>query len=244
MQKKITKKPTSNGILVLIRHGESLFNKLNLFTGWIDVPLTKNGIKEAQQVASHCQSFNYDAAFSSDLERAHETLLIILSCQKKIGIFQHQSNKWYTFPKNTLSQFNKKILPIYPSKAFNERAYGILQGMNKKEAAKKYSKPQIFKWRRGYNNRPPQGESLEDVYKRAVPHFEKMIMPRLKCGEANLIVSHGNTLRAIIKYIENIDDNKIPFVNLPFASPLVYEYNKIAGFKRIEGTYDFKRVAH
>ena len=241
MSRKIIPKLTNSGLLVLIRHGESRFNELNLFTGCVDVPLTEKGVKEADQVASHCQQFNYDAAFTSHLERAHETLLLILSRQQKIGIFQHNNDGRYEMTKKTPALFRKQILPINSSKALNERAYGALQGMNKDKATELYGASQILKWRRGFSSKPPQGESLKDVYKRSVRYFNKMIIPRLKRRETNLIVSHGNTLRAIIKYIENIEDVKIPLINLPFASPLVYEY-KNNRFSRIEGTYNFERV--
>lgn len=241
MSGKIIPKLTNNGILVLVRHGETLFNKLNLFTGWIDVPLTEEGIKEGHRVASHCQQFNYDAAFTSHLERARETLLIILSRQQKMGMFQHNNKRWYDMIKVIPTILNKQILPIYSSEALNERAYGALQGMNKDKATKIYGASQIFKWRRGFSSKPPQGESLKDVYRRSVRYFNKMIIPRLKRGETNLIVSHGNTLRAIIKYMEDIEDVKISLIDLPFASPLVYEY-KNNRFSRIEGTYNFERV--
>lgn len=229
-------------MLVLVRHGESLFNKLNLFTGWVDVPLTKKGIQEARQVATHCQQFNYDSVFTSHLERAHETLLIILSYQQKIGVFQHSDEHLYNILKSMPAAIHKeRILPIYTNRALNERLYGDLQGMNKKQAGEIYGASQVFKWRRGFKDRPPQGESLKDTYKRAVPYFKKMIVPRLKKGESILVVSHGNTLRTIIKHIENITDDKIPFIHLPLATPIVYAYNKSNHFKRIEGTYNFER---
>lgn len=233
----------SKGILVLVRHGESRFNELNLFTGWIDVSLTEGGIKEAHQVASHCEQFDYDAAFTSHLERAHETLLIILPYQKKIGVFQHQSDEKYNIIKKISAKFREKILPIFSSRALNERMYGTLQGMNKDAASKIYGHSQVYQWRRGFKMKPPKGESLEDVYKRVIPYFEKMIMPRLKRGETNLIVGHGNTLRAIIKFLENIEDDKISLVNLPLGRPLVYEY-KNGDFKRTEGIYNFQRLLH
>lgn len=242
MSHQVEEKSNNCGRLVLVRHGESLFNKLNLFTGWLDVPLTEQGIKEGQGVAVHCQQFNYDAAFTSHLERAHETLLIILARQKRMGIFKHESADWYDMLKKAPEgPDSEEILPIYSSQALNERAYGSLQGTNKDEAVGIYGLAQVLKWRRSFKAKPPEGESLEDVYKRATGYFNEMILPRLKNGETNLIVSHGNTLRAIIKDIESIDDDKIPLIDLPFAVPLVYEY-KDGRFNRIEGEYNFRRV--
>jgi len=225
---------------VLVRHGESQFNKLNLFTGWIDVPLSEKGIAEAERVATYSKKYDYAAAFTSHLERAHETLLIIAARQKKMSAFRHESDTRYAPPQKVADISHGKLLPVFPTRALNERAYGILQGTNKEKAAKHYGAEQILKWRRGFADRPPQGESLKDVYKRAVPYFRKHILSRLKKGETVLVVSHGNTLRALIKHLENIDDSKIPLVHLPFARPLVYEY-KNGVFQRKNGGYNFAR---
>ena len=223
----------------MIRHGESRFNELNLFTGWLDVPLTEHGISEAQQAALHCKHYDYDAVFTSHLERAHETALVILSLQKKIGILKHKEHKWYSYTDG-LAMHADKIIPIYADRTLNERAYGVLQGMNKRKAVEKFGETQVFKWRREFTYRPPQGESLRDVYLRVIPYFKKTILPRIRRGETILIVGHGNTLRTVIKFLENIDDHNISFVNLPFGRPLVYEFDRNA-FKRIEGAYDFER---
>lgn len=230
----------NKGLLVLVRHGESRFNKLNLFTGWIDVALTESGIKEAHHVASHCKHFDYDAVFTSHLERAHETLLIILSYQRKIGIFQHYSDAKYNIVKNRAISLKKEIIPIFSNRALNERSYGSLQGINKEDAIKKFGALKILEWRRGFTKRPPNGESLRDVYERAIPYFCTKILSRLRRGETILIVGHGNTLRVIIKYLEDIPDDKIPFVDLSFGKPLVYEY-KNSKFQRVSGKYNFER---
>lgn len=228
------------GTLVLIRHGESRLNKLNVFTGWIDVALSELGIKEAQDVATHCQHYNYDAAFTSHLERAHETLLIILSKQEKIGVFQHESHPKYDVGDHAPQSFHKKVLPIYSSRALNERYYGDLQGLNKNMAAKKYGKEKVFEWRRGFKARPPKGESLKDVYQRVIPYFEERILPYLKDGKSILVAGHGNTLRAVIKFIEEIDDKKIALVDLPFGHPIVYEFSK-SKFVRTGGQFNLAR---
>lgn len=228
------------GTLVLVRHGESRFNILNLFTGWIDVPLSVAGIKEAQCAAQHCKQFNYDVAFTSHLERAHETLLVILSEQKNIGVFQHERDARYVISGDSSAEFKEKLLPIVTSKNLNERAYGVLQGMNKQSANKKYGMEKVRAWRRGFSDRPPMGESLKDVFKRVVVYFEKNIHPRMIRGETVLIVGHGNTLRAIIKFLENIDDTKISLVDLPFAHPLVYTFDNNQ-FNRTDGSFTLRR---
>lgn len=228
------------GTLVFVRHGESRFNELNVFTGWLDIPLSVKGIQEAHQVAEHCKQFSYDAVFTSHLERAHETLLITLARQKKIGLFDHQSAQRYDVSVGARPFLADKIIPVYTSRALNERAYGDLQGMNKTTAAKKYGTARLLKWRRGFFERPPHGESLQDVYKRVIPYVKKMIISRLKRNETLLLVGHGNTLRAVIKHIDSISDADIPFVELPFGRPLIYQYSR-GRFDRVEGEYDFTR---
>lgn len=231
---------SKQGTLVLVRHGESRFNTLNLFTGWIDVPLSVVGIAEATRAAKHCQQFDYDAAFTSHLERAHETLLVILSKQKKVGLFQHESDVRYTISSGASTELAKKTLPIFTSRKLNERAYGVLQGVNKQSAIRTYGKKKVLAWRRGFGERPPNGESLKDVFRRVVGYFKKNIHPRIVKGETVLVVGHGNTLRAIIKYLEKIDDKNISFVDLPFAHPLVYTCVDDR-FSRVGGSYTLRR---
>ncbi len=232
-----------HGTLILVRHGESRLNELNLYTGWLDIPLSKKGFDEAYKVADHCQQFNYDAAFTSQLERAHGTLLVISACQKKIGIFQNKDGYQYTHLENAPLDFTQKTFPIFTSEKLNERFYGDLQGLDKEVSVQLFGKEDVFKWRRGFSNKPPNGESLQDVYNRVVPYFEEHIHPRIKQGETVLVVAHGNTLRAVIKFLEHISDDQIPFVNLPTGHPLVYSCIKDQ-FTRIEGEYDFDRPSH
>ncbi len=230
----------TKGTLVIVRHGQSRFNELNIFTGWLDVPLSEKGISEAHKVTEHCKNFDYDVIFTSKLKRAHETLSVILSKQNKIGLFLHGGDKNYSIPDNLDPELSEKILIVYSDEALNERAYGALQGMNKEKASQIYGELQVFKWRRGFTDKPPQGESLKDVYERAVPYIERVVIPRLKHGETILIVGHGNTLRAVIKYLENIEDNEISFIELPLGHPLVYEY-KSGKIIRTEGEYVFNK---
>lgn len=212
-------------LLILVRHGESVWNKKNIFTGWVDVPLSEKGIKEAITTGKKLSKINIDVAFTSKLERAQETLLLILAFQKKTGIFLHKGkkrNQWSLHPK----QFDFNEIPIYSDEAINERYYGKLQGMNKDEARKKYGEEQVFLWRRSYGVCPPQGECLKDVVKRSIPYFEKEIIPHLKKGKNVIVSAHGNSLRGIIKYIENISDEKITLLELPTGKPIFYEYSK------------------
>jgi 2,3-bisphosphoglycerate-dependent phosphoglycerate mutase len=211
--------------LVLVRHGESIWNTKNVFTGWTDVPLTEKGFKEAQKAAKELKDLSLDVAFTSKLERAQGTLLVILAEQKKTGIFLHENEKkakWFMHP---LKFMEESEIPIYSSSDLNERYYGALQGKNKDEMRKKYGEEQVFAWRRSYDVRPPKGESLKDVYKRVVPYFEKNILPQIKRQKNVLVSAHGNSLRAMIKYLDNISDEDIPHLELPFGKPIVYKYS-------------------
>ena len=228
------------GTLVLVRHGESRFNSLNLFTGNIDVSLSPQGLKEAGRVARQCKQFNYDVVFTSHLERAQETLLVILASQKKIGIFHHEIDQHQNTFENVPLAIKRTILPVYTATDLNERSYGMLQGMNKTTATKKYGASRVFEWRRSFEKRPPNGESLEDVYERVMPYFKRQIYPCLRKNQTVLVVAHGNTLRALIKYLENINKEDISSLDLPFAKPLIYTHTNDA-FIRTDGIYSLHR---
>lgn len=221
--------------LILVRHGESRWNLANRFTGWIDVPLSENGIKEAERVARHCRKFRYDAAFTSSLSRAQETCFIILSGQDRTAVLRHAEDPRYsTFQK--LRGGKEVDIPVVESAALNERYYGSLQGQHKGTAARRYGKRQVFEWRRGYDARPPDGETLRETHARVGAYLRKEVLPLVTGGRTILVVAHGNSLRATIKQLEGIDDEDIAFVDLPEAKPLVYERRK-GGFVRVEGEY-------
>lgn len=228
------------GILVLVRHGESRWNLCNRFTGWIDVPLSEKGIKEAERCAAHCKRYEYSAAFTSKLTRAQETLLIILSQQGKTGVFQHDDDPRYSRRISGSNRCGGGDIPIFSSAALNERYYGALQGMEKTAAERKFGKEKVRAWRRGYTDRPPNGESLEEAHARMHPYLVKKILPRVRRGENILVTAHGNTLRAAIKHLEKISDQEISYIDLPATRPLVYEYRN-GGFVRIAGEYQMDR---
>tara|TARA_Y100000034_G_C6851343_1_gene386272 strand:- start:365 stop:1075 length:711 start_codon:yes stop_codon:yes gene_type:complete len=208
------------GYLILIRHGESRWNLTNKFTGWVDVPLSERGIREAIKAAKSLEGIKLDIAFTSTLERAQATLSMILTKQDYTGIYLHKEKKRRLWSKH---KFEKKELPVYVHDALNERYYGKLQGMNKDFARKKFGKDVVFKWRRSYKTRPPGGESLRDTYRRTIPYFKKKILPELYQKKNVLIVAHGNSLRAIVKYLDNISDEQIPHLNLPTGQVIVYK---------------------
>ena len=187
--------------LVLIRHGESQWNLENRFTGWIDIPLTDKGREEARRGAEKIKGIRFDKAYTSVLERAIETLAIIL---KVIG---------------------QEKIPIEKDQALNERHYGNLQGLNKEETAKKYGAKQVHIWRRSYDAAPPGGESLKDTAARTLPYFKKKIVPELKAGKNILVSAHGNSLRSIVMHLDTLTKDEVLALNLATGVPIVYKFD-------------------
>lgn len=187
--------------LILLRHGQSLYNLENRFTGWRNVELTETGCHEAEGAAKLLSSEKIDIAFTSMLKRAQQTLQIVLD---KCGL---------------------RDIPIIKNAALNERSYGELEGLNKAETAIKYGVEQVHIWRRSFDIPPPGGESLKDTYERVVPYFKKAILPELAKGKNVLIVAHGNSLRSLIMFIENLTPEQIVARELATAVPVTYELN-------------------
>ena len=210
--------------LILIRHGESRWNLANKFTGQVDVPLSEHGIIEAEATAVQLKNTPIDLAFTSRLTRAQETLLIILSEQQKTGIFLHNHGKMKKWSHHKKDLDDDEIL-IYHSEDLNERYYGDLQGMNKDRAREDFGEKQVQLWRRGYSDKPPHAESLKDVFKRSTKYYKKKILPELQAGKNVIVAAHGNSLRSLIKYIENISDEDIPNLELQTGKAIIYEYD-------------------
>ncbi|MFA5129600.1 MAG: histidine phosphatase family protein [Patescibacteria group bacterium] len=227
------------GTLVLVRHGESRWNSCNRFTGWVDVPLSEEGIQEAEKCAHECTKFSFNAVYTSSLERAQETALIILAHQNRNGIFQHEEDPRYKRWILESNQCGGDDIPIYETTMLNERYYGKLQGMEKDAARKHFGTDLVEGWRRGYSNRPPGGETLEEVHARVLPYFFEHILPRIRKKETILVASHENSLRAIIKELEGITDEDITHVNLPTAMPIIYTSGEGDCFTRVAGEYTF-----
>jgi len=188
-------------ILILLRHGQSVWNLENRFTGEVDVDLSPQGELEAKNSGMRIKPIPVDIAFTSVLKRAIHTLDIVL----KEGEFK---------------------IPIFYSAALNERNYGDLQGLNKAETEKKYGAEQVLLWRRSYEVKPPNGESLEDTYHRVVPYYKKEIETSLRQGKNILISAHGNSLRALMMYLENISPIEIAEINLATGIPRKYDFDK------------------
>jgi 2,3-bisphosphoglycerate-dependent phosphoglycerate mutase len=187
--------------LVLIRHGQSLWNLENRFTGWVDVPLTEKGREEARRAGSLLQGMTFDVAYTSSLVRAQETLALAL---EKLGA----------------------KVPVIRDQALNERHYGDLQGLNKADTAARYGEAQVKLWRRSYDVPPPNGESLEMTAKRTLPFFDRAILGDLKQGKNVLVVAHGNSNRSIVMSLDKLTGEQVVAVELGTGVPVVYEIDK------------------
>lgn len=214
--------------LFLLRHLKSQWNKDNRFAGWVDNPLSKEGVLGAKEIADKLRGENINIFYTSPLIRNTETVLRVFDhIPEKYPLFLHldggKMQKWGNF-----TDISENDVPVYVSENLNERYYGKLQGLNKDEVIKKYGEKEIRLERRGFNERPPGGESLKDVYKRAVPFFKKYAMKDLSGGKNVLLVASHNSLRAIVKYVEKISDKDIEGLELPFGSLKSYEFKNNA----------------
>ena len=224
--------------LVLLRHGESVWNKENLFTGWTDVGLSEKGTQEAVESGRtlHKEGYVFDVAFTSVLKRAIKTLWL------------------------ALEEMDLMWIPVYNSWRLNERHYGALQGLNKAQTAQKYGEPQVHIWRRSYDIQPPKltpddprypgkdpryanlrkedvplTECLKDTVARTLPYWHDTIAPAVRAGQRVIVAAHGNSLRGLVKYFDNISDQEIVELNIPTGIPLVYELDE--GLKPLRHYY-------
>ncbi|MBC86938.1 MAG: 2,3-diphosphoglycerate-dependent phosphoglycerate mutase [Bdellovibrionaceae bacterium] len=214
--------------LVLLRHGESEWNKKNLFTGWVDVGLSEQGLKEAQSAGELLKQsgFQFDLAFTSVLKRAIKTLWI------------------------SLEELDQMWIPVRRSWRLNERHYGALQGLNKADTTEKYGEDQVFTWRRSYDTPPPAlepdhemhpskdrrydgadgelpaSEALKNCRERVLPYWDSEIAPAIKAGKQIIVAAHGNSLRALVMFLDNIPEDEISQLNIPTGVPLVYELDE------------------
>jgi 2,3-bisphosphoglycerate-dependent phosphoglycerate mutase len=231
--------------VVLLRHGESTWNKENLFTGWTDVDLSEKGVEEAKEGGRVLreQGYVFDIAFTSVLKRAIRTLWIVMD------------------------EMDLMWIPVIRDWRLNERHYGALQGLNKSEMAEKFGEEQVKVWRRSYDTRPPAleetdprnpsndpryaelskeqiplTECLKDTVARFLPCWHEVIAPTVRSGKRVIIAAHGNSLRALVKYLDNIPDDVIPGLNIPTGMPLVYELDETLKPIRNEYLGDAEKV--
>ncbi|RLM80924.1 hypothetical protein C2845_PM12G27270 [Panicum miliaceum] len=208
-----TPKKSSESALILIRHGESLWNEKNLFTGCVDVPLTPKGVEEAIEAGKRICNIPVDVIYTSSLIRAQMTAMLAMMQhrRKKVPIIVHneseQAHKWSQIYSE---ETKKQSIPVITAWQLNERMYGELQGLNKQETADRFGKEQVHEWRRSYDIPPPNGESLEMCAERAVAYFKDQIIPQLVAGKHVMIAAHGNSLRSIIMHLDKLTSQEAP----------------------------------
>jgi len=192
--------PAMKNVLVLVRHGESEWNRRNMFTGWEDVDLTEEGVAEAHRAGAmlKAEGAHLDIAFTSLLKRAQNTLTIILG------------------------ELDQDKVPIVYDAALNERHYGDLVGLNKDEARKRWGDEQVHLWQRSYDIAPPGGESLKDTAARVLPFYTKRIVPELNAGKSVILVGHGNSLRALVMQLDRLSPSQVIELSIGTGMPLIY----------------------
>lgn len=213
--------------LILMRHGQSRWNELNLFTGWVDVPLSEKGMEEAIQGGKKIQDIPIDVIFCSSLIRAQQTAMLVMLQHRsgKVPVIQHigqdKLEEWATIYSE---KARKETIPVFCAWQINERMYGELQGLNKAETMEKFGKDQVQIWRRSYDVAPPGGESLEMTAQRSIPYFKDEIMPALKNGLNVFVSAHGNSLRSIVMFIDNLSKEEVVKLELATGEPIIYDY--------------------
>lgn len=212
--------------LILIRHGQSVWNKKNVFTGWVDVSLSREGVDEALKAGEQIAGIEFDVLFTSVQIRAIETAMIAMSANQstKTPVVIHTEGKmadWTTIYNDAMSQ---NVIPVYRDWHLNERYYGELQGKNKAETAAVYGEEQVHIWRRSYDVAPPAGECLKDTAERTIPFFTESILPQLQAGKNVLVSAHGNSLRSIVMHIDGLSEEEVLKLEIPTGVPLYFEY--------------------
>ncbi|RJU94342.1 MAG: 2,3-bisphosphoglycerate-dependent phosphoglycerate mutase [Candidatus Poseidoniales archaeon] len=221
-------------LLILMRHGQSMWNAANLFTGWVDVPLTQKGIDEALDGGRKISHLPIDEVHTSALIRAQMTAMLALSQHQSTltPIFQYEASseslssnegKMAAWAQMNSDADSSQVLPVFASWKLNERMYGDLQGLNKQETREKFGDEQVKIWRRSYDVPPPSGESLELTAKRTLPYFAESILPSLEDGKNVFVAAHGNSLRSIIMDLEGLSREQVLSLEVPTGVPIVYQ---------------------
>lgn len=213
--------------LVLLRHGKSVWNESNLFTGWVDIPLSIKGIEEAYRAGDAIAHIPFDIIFTSSLIRAQMTAMLAMTrhaSHKVPCILHHEGSMTQDMTKIFSKETESQTIPVIATWHLNERMYGELQGLNKDEVREKYGEEQFKIWRRSYEGCPPGGESLKLTSQRTLPFFKTHIVPHLKKGSQVLIAAHGNSLRSIVMELDCLSEEAVVNLEIPTGEPLCYDY--------------------
>jgi 2,3-bisphosphoglycerate-dependent phosphoglycerate mutase len=212
-----------------MRHGQSVWNRRNLFTGWVDVPLSEEGVSEAIEGGKKIQDLPIDVVFTSALIRSQMTacLALLSHCNRKVPVFQHekgsQGEEWSRiYSAETL----QGTIPVHVAPELNERMYGQLQGLNKEQIAQQFGAEQVQIWRRSYDTAPPGGESLKMTIARSLPYFKQKVVPHLEKGSNVFLVAHGNSIRGIVMDLDGLSEEEVVKLEIATGSPLLYTYDR------------------
>jgi 2,3-bisphosphoglycerate-dependent phosphoglycerate mutase len=213
------------GTLILLRHGASVWNDKNIFTGWVDIPLSASGVQESLKAGEIISKMPIDIIFTSTLIRAQMTTMLAMLKHPKIPVVLHPGEgnleAWSTVHCEVAS---KELVPVRSAWQLNERMYGELQGMNKDQMREKFGKEQVHKWRRSYDVAPPGGESLKNTCERTLPYFQEEILPFIKQGKSVFVSAHGNSLRSIVMMLDNLSEQQVVDLEIPTGVPWIYNY--------------------
>jgi 2,3-bisphosphoglycerate-dependent phosphoglycerate mutase len=215
--------------LILMRHGQSQWNLYNLFTGWVDIPLSPKGVEESLEGGRIIKDEPIDLIFTSSLIRAQMTAMLAMTVHHsgKVPVIMHPGEgfleEWAgIYSEETLAQ----TIPVIRAWQLNERMYGELQGVNKADMAEKYGAEQVHIWRRSFDVPPPNGESLEMTAARSIPYFDEVIVPYLAEGKNIFIAAHGNSLRSIMMELDGLTKEEVVSLELATGLPVIYEYQQ------------------
>lgn len=216
-----------NAKLIMMRHGQSVWNKLNLFTGWVDIPLSPEGIRESIEGGKKIANIPIDVIFVSSLIRAQMTAMLAMAEHKsgKVPCVLHPNQgRLEEWAQVYSASAKETCIPVITAWQLNERMYGRLQGMNKDEMREKFGAEQVKIWRRSFDIAPPEGESLAMTAERSIPYFKEMVVPYLLEGKNVFISAHGNSLRSIVMYLDNLTKDEVVSLELATGLPLIYDF--------------------
>ncbi len=226
--------------LILMRHGQSQWNLHNLFTGWVDIPLSARGVEEAIEGGRRMQDEPVDVIFTSSLIRAQMTAMLAMTVHRsgKVPVVLHEGQgKLEEWGQIYSAEAQEQTIPVVCAWELNERMYGHLQGMDKKALAEKYGVDQVQIWRRSFDVPPPEGESLKMTAARTIPYLQNRMMPCLESGQNVFVAAHGNSLRSIIMELDSLSEQEVVSLELATGWPIIYEYANGRFEKQIEFPY-------